>query len=88
MKKVEEIPSLDKMVMKLRHPKEGVTLYEIAFRRAGWGYVFHHQDVEIKTIKDEVQRMRSGLVVERYYRTFVAATRAEYKRFFGKEKTS
>lgn len=87
------------MLNRLRHPKNGVTLYEILFRNAGCGLLWHEESrgphikvphsnplLAKRGVMMDDPSWKNGLIVYKYYPTFSAAVKAEYNRFFGKER--
>jgi hypothetical protein len=86
------------MLEALQHPRDGITLYEIAFRRAGVGFMWHEVErVKCRQCREDAhhwrerprcERWKEGLVVYKYYPTFSKAVREEYKRLFRPTKAN
>jgi len=85
--------TLLKMLKALEQPNDDLALYEICRRVAGWGICWHSEKrgphVEVPHpnptlaaagIKHLLDGWKKGLFVEKYYPTFSAMVRGEYKR--------
>jgi hypothetical protein len=74
----------EQALAELANPTEDLTLYNILRRNAGWGLQWHSHRREAKLklsspYASTLDKVRSGLFINRYYRTFTEMVEGELK---------